>query len=62
MKKPEFGERGGGEGDGLCAWRLPVENNCERFLRGARAAILAVARWITENSRVRKGEYFEDAE
>jgi hypothetical protein len=38
-----------------------VENRCERFLRGARAAVLAVARWMTENSRVRKGECFEDA-
>ena len=42
-------QRGGGEeGDGLCAWHLPVENSCERFLRGTRAAILAVARWMTK--------------
>jgi hypothetical protein len=61
LKKPESGERGWRGGDRLCTWRLPVENSYEQFLRGTRAAILAVARWMTENSGVRKGECFEDA-
>ena len=48
LKEPGFGERGWREGDGLYAWGLSVENSYERFLRGTSAAILAVARWMTE--------------